>query len=117
MLNAARNDQKRLVRAVALDALSRRIRERPELRELFVGYLDDESQTMQYHALKGLVELNDPSLKSRLVEKARDIILLNYRRNWNDRTVLSTLMLLRKIDPQEADRMLEQLSNERVRSF
>jgi DUF4097 and DUF4098 domain-containing protein YvlB len=117
MLGAARNDQKRLVCAVALDALSRRIRERPELRELFVGYLDDESQTMQYHALKGLVELNDPTLKARLVEKARDIILLNYRRNWNDRTVLSTLMLLRKIDPQEADRMLEQLSNERVRSF
>jgi hypothetical protein len=117
LLNAARNDQKRLVRAVALDALSRRIRERAELRELFVGYLDDESQTMQYHALKGLAELNDAGLKPRLVEKARALILLNYRRGWNDGTTLSTLMLLRKIDPQEADRMLEQLSNERVRTF
>jgi hypothetical protein len=117
LLNAARGDQKRLVRAVALDALSRRIRERTELRELFVGYLEDEYQTMQYHALRGLVELNDAALKPRLVEKARELILLNYRRGWNDGTTLSTLMLLRKIDPQEADRMLEQLSSERVRTF
>ncbi|MFN2598080.1 MAG: hypothetical protein ABR563_12945 [Pyrinomonadaceae bacterium] len=113
-LSAARNDERRLVRAVALDALSRRIRDRAELRELFTGYLDDESQTMQYHALKGLVELNDPALKPRLVEKARQIILMNYRRNWNDRTVLAALLLLRKLDPQEADRMLEQLSAERA---
>jgi hypothetical protein len=117
LVGAARNDQKRLVRAVALDGLSRRIKERPELRELFVGYLDDESQSMQYHALRGLVELGDASLKQRLVEKARELILLNYRRNWNDGTVLSTLVLLRKLDPQEADRMLEQLGSERVRSF
>jgi HEAT repeat protein len=117
LLNAARSDQKRLVRAVALDGLSRRIKERAELRELFIGYLDDESQSMQYHALRGLVDLGDAGLKQRLVDKARELILLNYRRNWNDGTVLSTLMLLRKLDPQEADRMLEQLSNERVRSF
>ncbi|MFL6228282.1 MAG: HEAT repeat domain-containing protein [Pyrinomonadaceae bacterium] len=117
LLTAARNDQKRLVRAVALDGLSRRIKERPELRELFVGYLDDESQSMQYHALKGLVELGDTGLKPRLVEKARELILVNYRRNWNDSTVLSTLLLLRKLDPQEADRMLEQMGSERVRSF
>ncbi|MDT7602860.1 MAG: hypothetical protein QOF61_857 [Acidobacteriota bacterium] len=117
LLGAARNDQKRLVRAVALDGLSRRVKERPELRELFVGYLDDESQSMQYHALKGLVELNDASLKQRLVDKARELILLNYQRNWNDGTVLSTLVLLRKLDPQEADRMLEQLGSERVKTF
>jgi hypothetical protein len=117
LLNAARSDQKRIVRIVALDGLSRRIRERPELRELFVGYLDDESQSMQYHALKGLVELNDPSLKPRLVEKAREIILTDYRRGWNTNTVLSTLVLLRRLDPQEADKMLEQLGSERARSF
>jgi hypothetical protein len=117
LLNAARTDQKRVVRMVALDGLSRRIRERAELRELFVGYLDDESQSMQFHALKGLVELNDPALKQRLVEKARGIILTDYRRGWNTDTVLSTLVLLRKLDPQEADRMLEQLGSERVRSF
>lgn len=117
LLNAARSDQKRIVRAVALDALSSRIRERAELRELFVGYLDDESQSMQYHALKGLVELNDVGLKPRLVEKARQLILTNYRRGWNDGTTLSTLVLLRRIDPQEADRMLEQLGSERVRTF
>ncbi|MDT7542241.1 MAG: hypothetical protein QOE33_2145 [Acidobacteriota bacterium] len=117
LLNAARSDQKRMVRAIALDALTSRIRERTELRELFVGYLEDESQSMQYHALKGLVELNDTGLKSRLVEKARQLILLNYRRGWNDSTTLNTLVLLRKIDPQEADRMLEQLGSERVRTF
>jgi hypothetical protein len=117
LLNAARTDQKRVVRMVALDGLSRRIRERPELRELFVGYLDDESQSMQYHALRGLVELNDPSLKPRLVEKAREIILTDYRRGWNTNTVLSALVLLRRLDPQEADKMLEQLGSERARSF
>lgn len=117
LVAAARGDQKRLVRAVALDALTRRIRERAELRELFVGYLDDESQSMQYHALKGLVELSDATLKPRLVEKARTLILTNYRRGWNEGTTLSTLVLLRRIDPQEADRMLEQLGGERVRTF
>jgi hypothetical protein len=117
LLNAARNDQKRVVRITALDALSRRIRERAELRELFVGYLEDESQSMQFHALRGLVELSDPALKARLVEKAREIILTDYRRGWNTNTVLGALVLLRKLDPQEADRMLEQLGNERVRSF
>jgi hypothetical protein len=117
LLNAARTDQKRVVRMTALDGLSRRIRERAELRELFVGYLDDESQSMQFHALRGLVELNDPALKPRLVEKAREIILTDYRRGWNTNTVLSTLVLLRKLDPQEADKMLEQMGSERVRSF
>jgi hypothetical protein len=117
LLNAARNDQKRVVRITALDALSRRIRERAELKELFVGYLDDESQSMQFHALKGLVELNDPALKPRLVEKAREIILTDYRRGWNTNTVLGALVLLRKLDAQEADKMLEQLGSERVRSF
>ncbi len=117
LLNAARGDQKRVVRAVALDALARRIRDRAELRELFLGYLDDESRSMQYHALRGLAELNDPSLKPRLVEKARQLILTNYRRGWNDPATLDTLVVLRKIDPQEADRVLGQLDAERVRTF
>jgi HEAT repeats len=117
LLNTARSDQKRVVRAVALDALSRRIRERPELRDLFAGYLDDESRSMQYHALRGLADLNDASLKPRLVEKARQLILTNYRRGWNDSATLDTLVLLRKIDAQEADRILEQLESERVRTF
>jgi HEAT repeats len=117
LLNAARNDRNRTVRVHALDGLARRIRERPELRELFVGYLDHESISLQYHALRGLVELNDASLRQRLVEKAREIVLLNGRRYWNDRMVLDTILLVRRIDPQEADRLLEQLGAERTRTF
>jgi hypothetical protein len=115
LVNAARNDKSRAVRATALAGLSRRIRERPELRELFVGYLDNESITLQFQALKGLAELNDPSLRQRLIEKAREIVLQNGRRYWNDRMVLDTVLLVRKLDPQEADRLLEQLSAERER--
>jgi hypothetical protein len=115
LVAAARNDKSRAVRATALAGLSRRIRERPELRELFVGYLDDESISLQFQALKGLVELNDPGLRQRLVEKAREIVLQNGRRYWNDRMVLDTVILVRKLDPQEADRLLEQLSAERER--
>jgi hypothetical protein len=116
LVNAARNDKSRSVRATALAGLSRRIRERPELRELFVGYLDDESVSLQFQALKGLAELNDPSLRQRLVEKAREIVLQNGRRYWNDRMVLDTVLLVRRLDPQEADRLLEQLSTERART-
>lgn len=115
LVSAARNDKSRAVRSVALAGLSRRIRERPDLRELFVGYLDNESVSLQFQALKGLVELNDPSLRQRLVEKAREIVLQNGRRYWNDRMVLDTVLLVRKLDPQEADRLLEQLSAERER--
>ncbi|HKP72877.1 MAG TPA: HEAT repeat domain-containing protein, partial [Pyrinomonadaceae bacterium] len=74
LLNAARNDKKMIVRANAMNGLTRRIKERPELRELFVGYLDHESSALQYQALRGLVELGDPSLKTRLVEKAKEMI-------------------------------------------
>lgn len=116
LLNAARSDAKKYVRAQALDALSRRIRDRAELRALFIGYLDDESMSLQYHALKGLVELGDTSLKPRLVEKSRELILANARRGWNDRMVLSALVLLRKLDPTEADRVLEQLDGESFRA-
>ncbi|MGH9945396.1 MAG: HEAT repeat domain-containing protein, partial [Pyrinomonadaceae bacterium] len=110
LLEAAKSDQKRIVRAQALDALGRRIRERPELRQLFVGYLDDESSMIQYHALKGLVELGDASLKGRLVEKSKEIITGLSRRHWNDRMLLDTILLLRKLDPQEAERALDQLA-------
>ncbi|HEY9282433.1 MAG TPA: HEAT repeat domain-containing protein [Pyrinomonadaceae bacterium] len=116
LVNAARNDKSRSVRVAALSGLARRIRERPELRELFVGYLDNESISLQFHALRGLVELNDPALRQRLVEKAREIVLQNGRRYWNDRMVLDTIILVRKLDPQEADRLLEQLSAERART-
>ena len=114
LVNAARNDKSRSVRVAALAGLARRIRERPELRELFVGYLDNESISLQFQALKGLVELNDPALRQRLIEKAREIVLQNGRRYWNDRMVLDTIILARKLDPQEADRLLEQLSAERA---
>lgn len=116
LVNAARNDKSRSVRVAALSGLARRIRERPELRELFVGYLDDESMSLQFQALRGLVELNDPALRPRLIEKAREIVLQNGRRYWNDRMVLDTVILVRKLDPQEADRLLEQLSTERART-
>jgi hypothetical protein len=116
LLSAARNDKSRAVRLAALSGLARRIRERPELRELFVGYLDDESVSLQYQALKGLVELGDASLRQRLVEKAREIALQNGRRYSNDRMVLDAVLLLRRLDSQEADRLLEQLAAERART-
>jgi hypothetical protein len=117
LLNAARNDKKTVVRAHALDGLSRRIKERPELRELFAGYLEHESSLLQYKALQGLVELNDPALKTRLVEKAKALIRMQTYRQWSDRMVLDTLLLLRRLDAQEADRVLEQLGSERMKSY
>lgn len=117
LLNAARNDKKTVVRANALDALSSRIKERPELRELFTGYLEHESSLLQYKALQGLVELSDPALKTRLVEKAKELIGMQSRRGWNDRMLLNTLLLLRRLDAQEADRVLEQLGSERMKSY
>ncbi|HEX9918532.1 MAG TPA: HEAT repeat domain-containing protein, partial [Pyrinomonadaceae bacterium] len=117
LLNAARNDKKMLVRANALGGLRGRIRERPELRELFTGYLDHESAVLQYKALQGLVELGDPALKPRLVEKAKELINAQTRRQWNDRMLLDTLLLLRRLDAQEADRALEQLGGERMKSY
>jgi len=117
LLNAARNDRKMIVRANALSGLSSRIKERPELRELFLNYLDDESSLLQYRALKGLIELGDASLKPRLVERARALINAQSRRQWNDRMLLDTLLLLRRLDAQEADRVLEQLGSERIRSY
>ncbi|MCA1616167.1 MAG: HEAT repeat domain-containing protein [Acidobacteria bacterium] len=117
LLEAARNDKNRSVRLQSFAGLARRIRERPELRELFVSYLDNESISFQYHALRGLVELNDASLRQRLVEKGREIVLGQGRRYWNDRMVLDTIILVRRLDPQEADRLLEQLSTERARAL
>lgn len=117
LLHTARNDKKMIVRANALDGLSRRIKERTELRELFVGYLAHESWLLQYKALQGLVELGDPALKTRLVEKAKELIQMQARRRWNDRMLLDTLLLLRRLDAQEADRVLEQLGSERMKSY
>ncbi|HEY0098251.1 MAG TPA: HEAT repeat domain-containing protein [Pyrinomonadaceae bacterium] len=117
LLQAARNDKKTIVRANALSGLSRRIKERPELRELFAGYLEHESAIMQYKALQGLVELGDAALKTRLVEKAKELIAMQSRRQWNDRMLLDTLLLLRRLDAQEADRVLEQLGSERMKSY
>ena len=117
LLNAARNDKKMIVRANALNGLRGRIKERPELRELFVGYLDHESAVLQYKALQGLVELGDPALKTRLVEKAKELINAQSHRQWNDRMLLDTVLLLRRLDAQEADRVLEQLGSERMKSY
>ncbi|MFL6209728.1 MAG: HEAT repeat domain-containing protein [Pyrinomonadaceae bacterium] len=115
LVETAKSDRKRSIRARALDGLAPRLGAHPELRPLFVGYLNDESISMQYYALKGLVGLNDPALKQQLVDKSREIILAQGRRYWNDQLVLSTLILLRKLDPQEADRALEQLGADRDR--
>jgi hypothetical protein len=117
LLDAARNDKKMIVRANALGGLRGRIRERPELRELFAGYLDHESAILQYKALQGLVELGDPALKTRLVEKAKELINAQSRHQWNDRMLLDTVLLLRRLDAQEADRVLEQLGGERMKSY
>ena|GEM_PF-1094043 len=115
LVETAKSDRKRGVRARALEGLAPRLREHPDLRPLFLGYLNDESVSMQYYALKGLVGLGDPALKQQLVDKGREIVLAQGRRYWNDQLVLSTLILLRKLDPQEADRALEQLSADRDR--
>jgi DUF4097 and DUF4098 domain-containing protein YvlB len=117
LLNAARNDKKTIVRANALSGLTSRIKERAELRELFTGYLDHESSILQYKALQGLVELGDPALKTRLVEKAKELIAMQARRQWNDRMLLDTILLLRRLDAQEADRVMEQLGSERMKTF
>ena len=116
LVETAKNDSKKSVRARALDALAPRLAAHPELRPVFLGYLDDESISMQYHALRGLVGLNDPALRQRLIDKSRDLILLYGRRNWNDQLVLNTILLLRKLDAQEADRLLDQLAADRERS-
>jgi hypothetical protein len=117
LLHAARNDKKMIVRANALNGLRTRIRERAELRELFTGYLEHESAIMQYKALQGLVELGDPALKTPLVEKAKELINVQTRRRWNDQMLLDTLLLLRRLDAQEADHMLEQIGSERMKSY
>lgn len=117
LVEAAKNDKRRVVRASALESLIPKIRERAELRQLFVGYLNDESNVLQYQAMKGLVELNDAGLRPRLVEKIREFALTQHRRNWNDRLVLDAVLLLRRLDPQEADRLLDKLAAERGRSF
>jgi hypothetical protein len=64
-----------------------------------------------------LVELGDPALKTRLVEKAKELIGMQVRRGWNDRMLLDTVLLLRRLDAQEADRVLEQLGSERMKSY
>jgi hypothetical protein len=115
LVETAKSDRKKSIRARALDGLAPRLAAHPELRPLFTGYLNDESISMQYYALKGLVGLNDPALKQQLVDKSREIILAQGRRYWNDQLVLSTLILLRKLDPQEADHALEQLGADRDR--
>jgi HEAT repeat protein len=115
LVETAKNDVRKSIRARALDALAPRLATHADLRPIFMGYLDDESVSMQYHALKGLVGLNDPALRQRLIDKSRDLILLNGRRNWNDQLVLNVVLLLRKLDPQEADRALDQLAADRER--
>jgi hypothetical protein len=115
LVETAKSDRKKSIRARALDGLAPRLGAHLELRPIFTGYLNDESISMQYYALKGLVGLNDPALKQQLVDKSREIILAQGRRYWNDQLVLSTLILLRKLDPQEADHALEQLGADRDR--
>ncbi|HYP00373.1 MAG TPA: HEAT repeat domain-containing protein, partial [Pyrinomonadaceae bacterium] len=117
LLNAARNDKKMVVRANAMSGLTSRIKERAELRELFTGYLDHESSLLQYKALQGLVELGDPALKTRLVAKAKELIQMQTHRQWGDRMLLDTLLLLRRLDAQEAERVMEQLGSERMKSY
>lgn len=117
LLNAARNDKKMVVRANAMSGLTSRIKERAELRELFTGYLDHESSLLQYKALQGLVELGDPALKTRLVAKAKELIGMQTHRQWGDRMLLDTLFLLRRLDAQEAERVMEQLGSERMKSY
>ena len=68
---------------------------------------------IQYEAVRGLVNLEDPALKNRLVEKCKEIIISQHSRNWNNQLVLDTLLLLRKLDPQEAERMLDKLGTEK----
>jgi HEAT repeat protein len=115
MLDLARRDRSKLVRANALDALSARIKERPELRELFIGYLDDPSVMLQYQAVKGLVELEDPSLRSRLIERSKAIINAQLAVRQDRRTIFDTLGLLKRLDPQEAEKMLDRLTREGIR--
>jgi phage tail sheath protein FI len=67
--------------------------------------------------LKGLVELGDPALKTRLVERAKELINAQSRRQWNDGALLDTVLLLRRLDSQEAERVMQQLGTERLKSY
>lgn len=112
MLERARRDPNKVVRANALDALSLRIKEKPELRSLFLSYLDDSSLMLQYYALKGLVELEDATLSARLVEKSKAIINSERKRRGNPQLILDTLAVLKRLDPKEAEKCLIELKHD-----
>lgn len=102
MLRVGLNDRCDLVRETALDALETKIRERAELREVFINLLDRPNLISQYHGVKGLMVLNDPSDKAGLVEKAKHIIDEAKRSPMSMLLAGKTLDLLRRLDPQAA---------------
>jgi hypothetical protein len=67
---------------------------------------------LQYYALKGLVELEDATLKGRLVEKSKAIINAERKRRENHQLILDTLAVLKRLDPREAEKCLAELERD-----
>jgi HEAT repeat protein len=104
MLDIAKRDGNKLVRGHAIEALSGRLKGNPDLKTLFLGLLDADGVLLQYRALKGLVELGDPSLKSTLIRKAREILVNEYNRNQEQGLAPEVFDLLRRLDAREAEK-------------
>lgn len=109
MLDITRTDPDVIGRASALDALALKIKERPELRELFLAGLDDNAYFYQLHALKGLVELQDPDLKPRLVSKAASLVVRGVNEKWFNELIDDAVSQLKKLDPREAENVINNL--------
>jgi HEAT repeat protein len=109
LLDIAHNGADVMERAYALDSLSLKIRERAELRDLFVNGLDDSASFYQLHALKGLVELQDPTLQTRLVNKAAYLVLKGVNEKWFTELTDDAVAQLRRLDPQAAENLLNKL--------
>jgi hypothetical protein len=109
MLDVNQNDSDVIGRAYALDALAPKIRERPELRELFLNGLDNEAYFYQLHALKGLVELQDPALKDRLLKMAVYLVARGTKEKWFNELVDEAVAQLRTLDPQAAETVINNL--------
>src|SRR5436853_865182 len=102
MLDVAMKDRCELLLVNALDVIERRVKDRSELRSFFMHLLEEPSPLIQYHGVKGLAALEDPSDKPMLVEKAKSIIAYTKDRPMNKILAQWTLQLLKGLDPQAA---------------
>src|SRR5262249_41141866 len=102
MLQVGLKDRNDLVRDTALEAVETRMQEKKELREVFPSRLDRPNLSPQYHGLKGLMALNEPALKPRLIERAKNIIEQAKQSPMSISLARKTLDLLKRLDAQAA---------------